>query len=351
MPPENRDAEELEPGEVAGLPRPREQGALVGQEAAERAFREAIGSGRLHHAWLLGGPRGIGKATLAFRVARHLLAHGAGRGTPASLDVPAGHPVSRQVAGLSHPNLVLLRRQRAPGAKAVGTQITVDAARRALHLFAETAADAGYRICVVDCAEELNLASANALLKLIEEPPPRALFLIVSHAPGRLLPTIRSRCRRLALRPLTDAEVLRVLDGFRPPGGAQAPEALARAAALSEGSVARAVELLDPGTLAVVDEVEALVAGGGRQDWRRVLSLAERLSAREAEAHYAVALDTLQRHLSAEIARRLAAPPGELAALAEASERIARAAREAQTYNLDKRPVLLAAFGELAALG
>ncbi|KMO43709.1 XRE family transcriptional regulator [Methylobacterium tarhaniae] len=349
MPPETRD-DELEPGEIPGVPRPREQTDLLGQEAAERAFREAIGAGRLHHAWLLGGPKGIGKATLAFRVARHLLARGDGAGVPDSLALPPGHPVARQVAGLSHPNLVLLRRQRAPGsktsvAKTVPTQIGVDAARRALHLFAATSADAGYRICIVDCADELNLASANALLKVIEEPPPRSLFLIVSHAPGRLLPTIRSRCRRLALKPLASGDVARVLRSLGPQQAGKPSELIERAAALSEGSVARALDLLDPDTIGVVDEVEALLDQGDRPDWRRALKLAERLAGRDADGLYAAALDTVQRRLAAEIERRQGDPPARLAALAEAAERAARAAREAQVYNLDRRPVVLSLFG------
>lgn len=344
MPPERGD-DDLEPGEIPGVPRPRERQDLVGQEAAERAFREAIGAGRLHHAWLLGGPKGIGKATLAFRVARHLLARGDGAGVPDSLALPPGHPVARQVAGLSHPNLVLLRRQKAPGAKTVPTQIGVDAARRALHLFAETSADAGYRICIVDCADDLNLASANALLKVIEEPPPRSLFLIVSHAPGRLLPTIRSRCRRLALAALPAGEVARVLRSLGPAQAMMAPELIERAAALSEGSVARALDLLDPDTIAVVDEVEALLDQGDRPDWRRALRLAERLASRDADALYATALDTVQRRLAAEIARRQGEPPARLVALADAAERAARAAREAQVYNLDRRPVVLSLFG------
>jgi DNA polymerase-3 subunit delta' len=344
MPPEARD-DGLEPGEIPGVPRPRETSGLLGQEAAERAFREAIGAGRLHHAWLLGGPKGIGKATLAFRVARHLLAGGDRAGLPETLDLPAGHPVARQVAGLSHPNLVLLRRQKAPGAKTVPTQIGVDAARRALHLFAETSADSGYRICIVDCADELNLASANALLKVIEEPPPRSLFLIVSHAPGRLLPTIRSRCRRLALKPLTVEEVARVLRGLGPAQAGAPPALIERAASLSEGSVARALDLLDPDTIGVVDEVEALLDQGDRPDWRRALRLAERLAGREADALYAAALDTVQRRLAAEIERRQGEPPSRLAALADAAERAAKAAREAQVYNLDRRPVVLSLFG------
>ncbi|AWN50265.1 DNA polymerase III subunit delta' [Methylobacterium terrae] len=344
MPPETRD-DDLEIGEIPGIARPRERQDLLGQEAAERAFREAIGAGRLHHAWLIGGPKGIGKATLAFRVARHLLARGDGNGTPDTLALPPGHTVARQVAGLAHPNLVLLRRQKAPGSKTIPTQIGVDAARRALHLFSATSADAGYRICIVDCADELNLASANALLKVIEEPPPRSLFLIVSHAPGRLLPTIRSRCRRLSLKPLTAGTVAQVLRGLGGPQAGHPPALIERAASLSEGSVARALELLDPDTLGVVDEVEALMAQGDRPDWRRALKLAERLAGREADALYAAALDTVQRRLAAEIERRQGEPPARLAALADAAERAAKAAREAQVYNLDRRPVVLSLFG------
>ncbi|WP_288580956.1 DNA polymerase III subunit delta' [uncultured Methylobacterium sp.] len=344
MPPELRD-DEAEIGDVPGVPRPRDRHDLLGQEAAERAFREAIGAGRLHHAWLIGGPKGIGKATLAFRVARHLLARGDGAGTPDTLALPPGHTVARQVAGLAHPNLVLLRRQKAPGAKTIPTQIGVDAARRALHLFSATSADAGYRICIVDCADELNLASANALLKVIEEPPPRSLFLIVSHAPGRLLPTIRSRCRRLSLKPLPTGAVAQVLRGLGAPHATRPPELIDRAAGLSEGSVARAIELLDPDTIGVVDEVEALMDQGDRPDWRRALKLAERLAGRDADALYATALDAVQRRLAAEIEHRQGEPPARLAALADAAERAAKAAREAQVYNLDRRPVVLSLFG------
>jgi DNA polymerase-3 subunit delta' len=240
---------------------------------------------------------------------------------------------------------MLLRRQKAPGSKTIPTQIGVDAARRALHLFSATSADAGYRICIVDCADELNLASANALLKVIEEPPPRSLFLIVSHAPGRLLPTIRSRCRRLNLKPLAAGTVAQVLHGLTGPQGGHPPALIERAAALSEGSVARALGLLDPDTLAVVDEVEALMAQGDRPDWRRALKLAERLAGREADALYAAALDTVQRRLAAAIEERQGEPPARLAALADAAERAAKAAREAQVYNLDRRPVVLSLFG------
>ncbi|KAB1073144.1 DNA polymerase III subunit delta' [Methylobacterium planeticum] len=346
--PLERAPDDVEPGDLAEVPRPREETRLVGHAAAEAAFSAAIGSGRLHHAWLIGGPQGIGKATLAYRVARWLLAHPDRREAPDRLHVAADHPAARKVAALSHPNLVALRRHRVPGAKTLPTKIPVDAARKALDLFGSTAGNAGYRICIVDSAEDLNPNSANALLKMLEEPPPRSLFLIVSHAPGRLLPTIRSRCRALTLRPLGDNEVAAVVAGFPAPFGTPDEAALARAAGLAEGSVARAVAMLDPATASLVAEVETLLARLEHPDWRRILTLADMLAARDADALFEASLDTVFRFVSAEIDRRRSEPPARLAALVEVCDKIARAARETATYNLDRRPLVLSLFGDLA---
>lgn len=344
-----RAPEDVEPGDLPEVPRPREQADLVGHAEAEAAFVEAIGSGRLHHAWLIGGPRGIGKATLAYRVARWLIAHPTARDVPDTLAVDPSHPAARQVAALSHPNLVALRRTRAANAKTLATKISVDAARGALALFGSTAGSAGgYRICIVDSAEDLNANSANALLKMVEEPPPRCLFLIVSHAPGRLLPTIRSRCRALTLRPLAEADVARVITRFAPPFGQPDPQVLARAAQLAEGSVAQAVAMLDPARANLVAEVETLLARLDHPDWRRILALAEKLSGRESDDLFADSLDTVFRFVSAELDRRRHEPPARLAALVEVCDKIARAAREAATYNLDRRPLVLSLFGDLA---
>ena len=345
-----RDARtEAEAGDLAHVPRPREQTRLLGHGHAEAAFAGALAAGRLHHAWLIGGPAGIGKATLAYRVARRLVADPRTLPSPDSLDVPEDHPAARQVTALSHPNLVALRRVQAPGAKTLPTRISVDAAREALALFGATAGgEGGWRVCIVDSAEDLNANSANALLKMIEEPPPRAIFLIVSHAPGRLLPTIRSRCRALALRALPEADVRAVIEGFPAPFPRPEPAALARAFSLCEGSVARAVALLDPATAAVEAEVSALLAGLPEPDGRRVLKLAETLAGRDADPLLATVLDAMQRHVAAEIDRRKGEGPASLLALVEAAERIASSAREAAIYNLDRRPLVLAAFRELS---
>ncbi|GJE77897.1 DNA polymerase III subunit delta' [Methylorubrum suomiense] len=359
MPPEGGRARkeapavtEAEAGDLAHVPRPREQTRLVGHGAAQTAFTEALAAGRLHHAWLIGGPVGIGKATLAYRVARRLVADPRTLPAPDRLDLPEDHPAARQVAALSHPNLIALRRVQAPGAKTLPTRISVDAAREALALFATTAGgEGGWRVCIVDSAEDLNANSANALLKMIEEPPPRAIFLIVSHAPGRLLPTIRSRCRALTLRPLAEEQVRTVIEGFPAPFPRPDPAALARAAALCEGSVARAVALLDPATQGIEAEVSSLLAGLPDPDWRRVLKLGESLAARDAEPLLAAVLDAIQRHVAAEIDRRQGEGPARLLPLVEAAERIGAAAREAAIYNLDRRPLVLAAFETLAAAG
>ena len=344
------EAADEEIGDRAGIPRPRETATLIGHGAAEAAFAEGIAAGRLHHAWLIGGPQGIGKATLAYRVARRLLAYPQGTG-PAGLAIPDNHPIHGQVAGLSHPNLVALRRHKAHGAKTLPTKISVDMVRKALDLFASTATDSGWRICVVDSAEDLNANAANALLKVLEEPPPRALFLILAHQPGRLLPTIRSRCRAMILRPLADGEVGQAIRALPPPFAQPEDSTLARAIGLAEGSVGRALGLVDPVTAGLVAEVETLLSRAANPAWGRVLKLAETLAGRDGEERFAAAGDAVLRFVSAELDRRQGEPVQRLAALVEVCEKFARSAREAAAYNLDRRPVVLSLFADLSRAG
>ncbi len=335
---------------MAGVPHPRERNVLFGQGEAEKALLQAFSADRLHHAWLIGGPQGIGKATLAYRLARYVLAQGEGRGrSDDALDISPEHPVSRQVAALSHPNLFVLRRQPATEKKAATTTIPVDQVRRALNLFNATAGDAGYRICIVDSAEDLTPASANALLKVVEEPPPRSLFLIISHAPRRVLPTIRSRCRRLMLRALGDEDLRAVLHSLEASfGDKPRDEDVARAVRLSEGSARRAIEFLDPGRAETVEGVNRLLGELPRFDVKGALAIAERLSRKGAEQDLELALDSVQRWASAKLNDRAGEGATRLAPLVEVCEKIARAAREVDTYNLDRRPLVLTMFGDLA---
>jgi DNA polymerase-3 subunit delta' len=346
MPAEN---ELPEPDQLEGTPHPREQPAFFGHSAAETAFRDGIASGRLHHAWLVGGPEGVGKATLAYRVARFLLAHG-GRvpGDASSLAVDPSHPVARQIAARSHPDLAVVRRGLRKDGKGYSAEIAVDHVRRALDLFTSTAGKGGYRICIVDAADDLNASSGNALLKVIEEPPPRSIFLIVSHSPQRLLPTIRSRCRLLQLRPLAEADLCAVIRSLGEPWSHLDDDALGRAVALAEGSVRRAMEMLDEDKAAIVAATDALLADLPRLDMKRVIQLAEKVSPRGGEGAVQLALDTAMGWVSRTLQARSAAGPARLAPLVEVCEKGARTAQEAEIFNLDRRPVVISLFGDLA---
>lgn len=338
-----------EPDQLPDTPHPREQAALFGHAEAEAGFLEAIAAGRLHHAWLIGGPEGIGKATLAYRVARFLLAHG---GTvPAgatSLAVAPGDPAARQVAARSHPDLAVVRRGLRKDGKGYSAEIAVDHVRRALDLFGSTAGGGGYRICIVDAADDLNASSGNALLKVIEEPPPRSIFLVVSHAPQRLLPTIRSRCRKLQLRPLAEPELRAVIRSLGPPWAETEEAELDRAIGLGEGSVRRALAMLDEDKAAIVGGANALLDALPRLEMRRVIQLAEKVAPRGGEGDMQLALDTAMAWVSRNLAARAGAGAARLAPLVEVCEKAARAARDAESFNLDRRPVVIALFGDLA---
>jgi DNA polymerase-3 subunit delta' len=338
-----------EPDQLEGAPHPREQTAFFGHAEAERTFVDAIAAGRLHHAWLIGGPQGIGKATLAYRVARFLFAHG-GRvpGAPTTLAVGPDHPAARQVAARSHPDLAVVRRGLRKDGKGYSSEIAVEHVRRALDLFGSTAGRGGYRVCIVDAADELNAPSGNALLKVIEEPPSRSIFLIVSHNPQRLLPTLRSRCRKLLLRPLAEPDLRSVIRSLGEPWTELEEETLAPAMRLAEGSVRRALEMLDEEKSAIVTGTNALLDELPRLDVKRMLALADKVSQKGAKDSLRLALDTALAWVAKDLEGRAAAGPARLAPLVEVCEKVSRGAREAEEYNLDKRPVVISMFGDLA---
>ncbi|MCQ0970590.1 DNA polymerase III subunit delta' [Paracoccus sp. TK19116] len=229
------DPEDIpEPDRVPGAPHPRHAARVVGQDAAVAQFVEAAGSGRLHHAWLLTGPRGVGKATLAWAIARWLLSESGTRDLTASEDAPE----VRRLRALSEPRLSLIRRPWDDKAGRLRAEITVEEVRRLLSFFHMSAAEGGRRIAIVDAADEMNTSAANALLKMLEEPPKDALILLVAHQPARLLPTIRSRCRELRLTPLAPGDMETVLSGIGAEGDAE------KLSALAGGSVGEALRLV-----------------------------------------------------------------------------------------------------------
>ncbi len=254
------------------LGEPRANPSLLGHAAAEAALLEAASGGRLHHAWLLAGPEGIGKATLAYRFARRLFA-GIGPDT-VSLAVDPGCLVARRVAAGTQADLLSVEREWDEKRKRLKRDIAADAARAIPPFLHLTAAEGGWRVVIVDGAEDLNTHSANALLKVLEEPPPRAVLMLVCAAPGRLLPTIRSRCRRLALAPLDDATMGTLLGEALPE---LEPAARARLAALAEGSPGRALRLAAEEGLAVAGLVDEVLTALPSLSTGRALTIAERL--------------------------------------------------------------------------
>lgn len=313
-----------EPDRVEGAPHPRETVQLVGQSAAEAEFLEAFNTGRLHHGWLITGLRGVGKATLAWRIARFLLAtplvqdeglFGAPP-PPATLDVAPDHPVARRLLALSDPGLFLLRRGPTDKGDRLAAEIRVSEVRKLGNFFALSAADGGRRVVIVDAADDLNTQAANAILKMLEEPPARTVLLLISHQPSGLLPTIRSRCRTLRLAPLGPQEMAQALEqaGIAPEGD---PAALAE---LSGGSVGAAVRLLNLGGLKLYAELVGLMESLPRLDRPRALRLAEAAATRGAEDRLDL-LFSLTDLLLARLARTGATgqPPSAEAAAGEAA--------------------------------
>jgi DNA polymerase III subunit delta' len=331
----------------SNVPHPRDTAELFGHAAAEQALLSDYKSGRIPHAFLIGGAAGIGKATLAYRMARFVLAHpdplapAVQRAT--SLAVATDHPVARRIGASAHGDLLVLERT-AGDSGTLRTVITVEQVRRTVGFFGSTAGEGGWRVCIVDSADELKYPEgSNALLKVLEEPPERSLLLLVSHAPGRLLPTIRSRCRRLTLRPLDAADVVHATAAAL---GRDADDSdLARAAAAAEGSVARALALAGGPLLALRDQVMALIDKLPAIDARAMHALGEGID-RSEEGAFDTFVDTARAFLSARLDRER--DPARFARVADAWAAIERASSEVATYNLDRKPLVFTVFGLLA---
>jgi DNA polymerase-3 subunit delta' len=327
---------------------PRATTVLYGHAEAEHTLLEAYQSGRLPHAWLIGGPAGIGKATLAYRMARFVLAHPDPH-APAvqdarSLHVDPDQLVARRIAAQAQGDLLVLERTVNEKTNKLRQDIQVDDVRRSVTFFGSTAGEGGWRVAIVDAVDELNREGANALLKVLEEPPRRALLLLVSHSAARVLPTIRSRCRLLALRPLTAGDVARAAALAT---GADPDEAgIVAAAAVAEGSVRRALAFLDGNALDLRNGIIELLDRLPAVDPRALHALGDRLYGVDP-ATLAAFVDTVNGWLSARLT--LGAPDGaRLARVAQAWEKINLAASDVEEYNLDRKPLVFNVFGWLA---
>jgi DNA polymerase III subunit delta' len=360
----------VEAEKATGMP-PRANPDLVGHERTEQELERLFCSGRLPHAILLAGPRGIGKATLAFRFARFVLAADGRANTAApdilrvcadetGLAIDPDSGVFRRVAAGGHADLLTIERTWDPRRKRLRGEIVVEDTREIAAFFRLTAAEEGWRIVIIDGAEEMNRNAANAVLKILEEPPDHALLLLVAHNSGRLLPTIRSRCRRLILTPLPVPLTARLLRRHRP----QLDEAEAEAlTALSGGSVGRALELAEAGGLDLYRSMVELLAQAPEIDLERLHILTDRLARADAEDAYRATEELLSQflaRLTAAAARRESAAEeivaGESAAMHDLAAR-ADPARwaglrgeidsnfaAARELNLDRKQTMLGAF-------
>ncbi|MFN4159678.1 MAG: DNA polymerase III subunit delta' [Gemmobacter sp.] len=351
-----------EPDRVEGAPHPRETRHLFGHAAAEAEFLRAHAAGRLHHGWLITGPQGLGKATLAWRCARFLLAApGAGDSLfgapppPASLDIPEDHPVARRILALSEPRLFLLRRGPNLKGDRLSEDIRVDEVRALKKFLNLSAADGGERAVIIDAVDEMTTSAANALLKLLEEPPPRVTLFLISHRPASLLPTIRSRCRELRLSPLAPDDLARALTQ----AGAEAPDPAALAE-LAGGAPGEAIRLALLDGLTIYRSLVALLDTLPRLDRPRALAFAEAATARGAEGRFDLTVGLIDLFLArtaragvtrqtppeaapqeAALFARLAPDADAARAWADLAQTLGARARRGKAVNLDPAALLM----------
>lgn len=351
-----------EPDCAPGAPHPRFASTVFGHAAPEAAFLQAFNAGRLHHGWMITGPRGVGKATLAWKIARFLLATPEEDGgmfappPPGSLDIAPDHPITRRMQALGEPRLFLLRRGWNDKTEKLTEVLSVDEVRKMKNFFSLSAADGGRRVAIVDAVDEMNPAAANALLKLLEEPPAKVTLILIAHQPARLLPTIRSRCRELRLVPLA-AEPLS--DALVQAGADLDPADRVALAELAGGSVGEAFRLSGGDGLQVYRGIVAFMDSLPRLDRTRALALSELAAARGTDRFDLIVtlLDLFLARLARAGATRQLPPeaaPGEAALITRlcASEDAARAwaelaqslgirARRGKAVNLDPAALLM----------
>jgi len=317
---------------------PRNNPDLLGHEGVERALMQDIAAKRLPHAIILAGIAGIGKATLAFRLARFLLA-----GTESesgSLYVSPRHPVFRRVASGGHADLLVVEREFDEKKNRYKQDISVDAVRRIHPFLRKTAAEGGWRVVIVDGAEYLGTAGQNALLKILEEPPERTLLVLVTSQPGAFLPTIRSRCRLVQLDPLQPKTLSTLLDKLLPELPSDEKTTLID---MAEGSIGKALQFAANDGIALYRQVSDLAAALPRLDMLKVHDLAEKIGRSGAEQSYETAMEVLMQWCEARV-RENARSGASSRGLLESRDKIAQLLHQAEVYTLDKRQAVIGAF-------
>ncbi len=343
------DEEELDPRENPA--HPRYQFDLTGHRQAEQKLLEAYQSGRFHHAWMLCGPQGIGKATLAYRLARFILNHPDYKSDNVAkatdLAVAEDNAVAHRIAARAHSDLFVLQRELNPKTKKLRPATSVDDARKLGHFYTMTAGEGGWRVCIIDAADDLNAAAANAILKILEEPPEKCLFIIVSHAPGRLLPTIRSRCLRLDMTPLSDEEVGAVVGhGLLDPQLSE--QEIAALIQLGGGSPGKVLQLVTSQGARQFIRFQQMVSAPQGFSMSAQIAIAEEFQKRGAEIEFNIFADLLStwigRNASVAAEQSMSARAN---ALAICHSEFSDSIRATNALNLDRRQTLMMVFDNI----
>lgn len=290
---------------IEGAPHPAQTPRIFGQDAAAKEFLDVFNASRLHHGWLISGPRGVGKATFAWQITKFLLAtpnsnrdgglFEDNHESPHTLEIASNHPVSRRIAAGSEPNVFPLRRAYDEKRKRHKQIITVDDVRKLKSFFGLTSTDSAHRIVVVDCAEDMSPSAANALLKILEEPPKNAFLFLVSHQPASLLPTIRSRCRELRLNRLDKPSMGQALEAANVHFDTSHQEGLTK---LSAGSIGEAVRILNIQGLTLYKSIIDIFGSLPRLDSKKVQAVANKFSGRETSSEFELFISLFETALS-----------------------------------------------------
>jgi len=341
---------------------PRKNSHFRGHDSAARAILHTWSTGRVPHAWLITGPRGIGKATLAYRFARLALSgtraeEGLFGATAASLDVDPSSSIFRQIAAGAHPDLMVVKPEIDDKTGKLRTGIVVEDVRRAVEFIHLTPALGGWRVVLVDSADDMNRSSANALLKILEEPPRDALLLLASHAPGSLLPTIRSRCRRLELSPLSDDVMAELIHHYQPDMEAAEIRQLQK---IAGGSIGRAMAIAGTGGLELHGELTRQLASLPGLPMAEIHAFAEKVGKSGGDSPFGLASELLLDWLAQVIRRKAvgegvrsagtAAGRGSLEQWLALWEKINSLFKRTEAVNLDRKQVWIGAMVDIAQL-
>lgn len=335
-------------------PHPRERYVFFGHNAAEQELLSAFRQNKMAQAWIIGGPEGIGKATLAWRLARFLSAYPDSSveavQNAQSLEITSQHPVARLIHAQAFSEIFLLRREWNEKTKKFFTEIRVDDVRKIIGAFHHSSGLGGWRIAIIDRADDLNRSAANALLKLIEEPPQKSLFLLISNQPGRLLPTLRSRCRKLMLNALSQDEIAATIGSLGKPWAELSKDDVSLACQHADGSIREALRLLDSEAIQFHDQIIRILHRLPQIDWMGVHQLAEKVTGRDQEAAYETLIRAVETYLDERVRTRAKdlASATHLIGYAQAWQEIHKLAQEAEVFNFDKKALTLGIFERLA---